>query len=220
MPALLSTTSRHPVGLILCLTLLLGTAAGAQQAGEAPSVPEAGGTLSFGGERQALIPDELDSVEPSYTSRPPNLDGILDEEAWLNAAIIDDFIQQEPAEGDPATERTVVRLMYDDERLYVGVEAYDSIANGVIATEMRRDSLQLLDEDNFQLILDTFNDKRSGYMFVTSPLGAKLEQQIAEEGEGASAAPGRGPQDRARSRSLRNSFSTNYSTPAPRASAV
>ena len=49
---------------------------------------------------------------------------------------------------------------------------------------MRRDSLRLLDEDNFQIILDTFHDRRSGYMFVTSPLGAKLEQQIAEEGEG------------------------------------
>ena len=49
---------------------------------------------------------------------------------------------------------------------------------------MRRDSQRLLDEDNFQIILDTFHDSRSGYMFVTSPLGAKLEQQIAEEGEG------------------------------------
>ena len=49
---------------------------------------------------------------------------------------------------------------------------------------MRRDSDRLLDEDNFQLILDTFNDSRNGYMFVTTPLGAKLEQQISEEGEG------------------------------------
>ena len=49
---------------------------------------------------------------------------------------------------------------------------------------MRRDSDRLLDEDNFQVILDTFNDSRNGYMFVTTPLGAKLEQQISEEGEG------------------------------------
>ena len=49
---------------------------------------------------------------------------------------------------------------------------------------MRRDADRLLDEDNFQIILDTFNDSRNGYMFVTTPLGAKLEQQISEEGEG------------------------------------
>ena len=55
---------------------------------------------------------------------------------------------------------------------------------GVVATEMRRDSDRLLDEDNFQVILDTFKDSRNGYMFVTTPLGAKLEQQIFDEGEG------------------------------------
>ena len=123
-------------------------------------------------------------MEPTRIEDGPDLDGVLDEEVWLTAAVIDDFVQQEPAEGDPATERTVVRLMYDAQSLYVGVEAYDSQADGVIATEMRRDSRRLLDEDNFQIILDTFHDSRSGYMFVTSPLGAKLEQQIAEEGEG------------------------------------
>ena len=49
---------------------------------------------------------------------------------------------------------------------------------------MRRDSDRLFDEDNFQVILDTFKDSRNGYMFVTTPLGAKLEQQIFDEGEG------------------------------------
>ena len=49
---------------------------------------------------------------------------------------------------------------------------------------MRRDSPRMLEEDNFQIILDTFRDSRSGYMFVTNPLGAKLEQQVFEEGGG------------------------------------
>jgi len=123
-------------------------------------------------------------VEPRRVDQPPVVDGRLDEEIWLSAAVVDDFVQQEPAEGEPATERTVVRLLYDASALYLGVEAYDSAPEEVIATEMRRDSLRLLDEDNFQVILDTFHDRRSGYMFVTSPLGAKLEQQVSEEGEG------------------------------------
>ena len=123
-------------------------------------------------------------VEPTRVKQGPVLDGHLDESVWKQVAVVEDFIQQEPSEGEPATERTVVRLIYDAEMLYIGVEAIDSQPEDVIATEMRRDSPRLFDEDNFQIILDTFQDGRSGYMFVTSPLGAKLEQQITEEGEG------------------------------------
>ena len=130
------------------------------------------------------LPSERYRVEPRGIERGPTIDGHLDDEVWSSAAIIEDFIQQEPSEGDPATERTVVRLLYDARALYIGVEAFDSDPGGVVATEKRRDSPRLFDEDNFQIILDTFRDRRSGYMFVTSPLGAKLEQQVAEEGEG------------------------------------
>ena len=147
------------------------------------------GTLRLGGEE--LIDDpateppaERYHVEPTHIEDGPVLDGVLDEEVWLTAAVIDDFVQQEPVEGDPASELTVVRIMYDEQSLYIGVEAYDSQADALVATEKRRDSQRLLDEDNFQIILDTFRDRRSGYMFVTNPLGAKLEQQVAAEGEG------------------------------------
>ena len=132
----------------------------------------------------ALPSSERYNIEPTRIENGPDLDGALDEDVWLTAAVIDDFVQQEPSEGEPATERTIVRFMYDEQSLYIGVEAYDSQAGGVIATEMRRDSARMLDEDNFQIILDTFRDSRSGYMFVTNPLGAKLEQQVAQEGEG------------------------------------
>ncbi len=180
-----NSSGLHRATLCVCLCLGVATAS-AQPAQEAN--PPAGSTTavsaSVDASSQTLAPSERYNVEPTRTPAAPRLDGVLDEPAWQSAAIIDQFVQQEPSEGDPATERTVVRLMYDERALYVGVEAYDSVSNGIIATEMRRDSRQLLDEDNFQLILDTFHDSRSGYMFVTSPLGAKLEQQIAEEGEG------------------------------------
>ncbi len=123
-------------------------------------------------------------VRPLRVEKGPRIDGVLDDEGWQLAPLIDEFIQQEPKEGSVASERTEVRLMYDARNLYIGLRAFDSEPAGVIATEMRRDSPRILDEDNFQVIIDTFNDHRSGYMFVTSPLGAKLEQQIFEEGEG------------------------------------
>ena len=146
----------------------------------------ASGTLQLPVESQAPSPpSERYRVEPVRVDEGPRLDGVLDEEVWAVAAVIDEFVQQEPAEGAPASELTIVRMLYDEQVLYIGLEAFDSDPNGVIATEMRRDSPQFFDEDNFQIILDTFQDSRSGYMFVTNPLGGKLEQQITEEGEGA-----------------------------------
>lgn len=124
------------------------------------------------------------SVEAKWTDRAPVIDGALDEDVWKDATLIDVFTQQEPSEGEPASERTEVRLLYDAGHLFIGVRAFDSDARRIIATEMRRDSTRMLDEDNFQVILDTFRDSRSGYMFVTNPLGAKLEQQVFEEGQG------------------------------------
>ena len=126
------------------------------------------------------------SVAASRVDVAPVLDGVLDEPVWSAAEAIDAFVQQEPDEGAPASERTEARILYDGENLYIGVRAFDSEPDGVIATEMRRDSDRILDEDNFQIILDTFKDFRSAYMFVTTPLGAKLEQQVFEEGEGGS----------------------------------
>ena len=125
---------------------------------------------------------QLYTVSAVRVDEAPVLDGVLDEAVWLRAAVVDEFVQQEPDDGAPATERTEVLILYDAENLYIGLRAHDSESGGIVATEMRRDSQRILDEDNFQIILDTFNDSRSGYMFVTSPLGAKLEQQISNEG--------------------------------------
>ena len=114
----------------------------------------------------------------------PELDGVMDDAVWESAVVVEDFVQQEPEEGAPASERTEVRIANDGKNLYLGVRAFDGDPAAIVATEMRRDSDRILEEDNFQVILDTFMDSRSGYMFVISPLGAKLDQQVFEEGEG------------------------------------
>ena len=112
----------------------------------------------------------------------PRIDGVLDEPIWEDAAVISDFIQQEPAEGAPATERTEVRVVYNGSSLFIGVRAFDSSHEPPRATEMRRDADRILEEDNFQVILDTFMDTRTAYMFAVTPLGAQLDQQIFDEG--------------------------------------
>ncbi|MGE0157787.1 MAG: DUF5916 domain-containing protein [Gemmatimonadales bacterium] len=112
----------------------------------------------------------------------PSIDGVLDEAIWRDAAVIRDFIQQEPAEGAPATERTEVQVVYNGSSLFIGVRAFDSSHEPPRATEMRRDADRILEEDNFQVILDTFMDTRTAYMFAVTPLGAQLDQQIFDEG--------------------------------------
>ncbi|MEM7415061.1 MAG: DUF5916 domain-containing protein [Gemmatimonadota bacterium] len=127
---------------------------------------------------------ESHRVRAVETTTPPILDGIFEEREWGRGALIDALVQQEPNEGAPATEDTEIYLLYDAETLYIGIRAWDR-SGTVTATEMRRDSDRILDEDNVQLIFDTFKDSRSGYMFVTNPLGAQLDQQVFNEGEGA-----------------------------------
>ena len=121
-------------------------------------------------------------VSAVRVSERPTLDGVLDDAVWRGASLIDGFIQQEPTEGAPATERTEVRVLYTTTSLFLAVHAFDSQPDQVIATEMRRDSDRIFDEDNFEVILDTFMDSKSAYMFVVTPLGAQLDQQIFDEG--------------------------------------
>ncbi len=125
---------------------------------------------------------ERPSVRAVLATEAPKIDGVLDEAVWGTANPVEQFVQQEPNEGQPATDRTEVRVLYDKGHLFIGVRAYASLP--VTATEMRRDADRLFDEDNFQVILDTFHDSRNAFMFLTTPLGAKLEQQIFDEGEG------------------------------------
>lgn len=130
----------------------------------------------------AQPPSERYRIEAVHVDEGPVINAVLDDDVWRSAAVVEDFIQQEPFEGSAASERTEVRVLYDDANLYLAVRAYDSNPEEVVATEMRRDADRILEEDNFQVILDTYQDSRSAYMFVVSPLGAKLDQQVFDEG--------------------------------------
>ena len=90
--------------------------------------------------RSARAPGRAPDVAVTRTSEAPVMDGIVDDASWALADVASDFLQREPQEGQPASERTEVRVLYDDENLYVGVIAYDSNPSAVLATEMRRDA--------------------------------------------------------------------------------
>src|SRR5437867_13245394 len=86
------------------------------------------------------------------------LDGRLDEPDWMRADSLTDFRQREPRMGEPATERTVVRVLRDAGALYVGIRAYDGAPRRIRATQLRRDA-SLSSDDNVQFIIDSFRSE-------------------------------------------------------------
>ncbi len=105
------------------------------------------------------------------------VDGILREPVWSTADSISDFRQREPASGAEATERTVVRVAYDADALYVAVRA-DEPADDVRATQFRRDA-DLTADDNVTILIDSFHERRGAFLFRTNPVGAMWDAQLS-----------------------------------------
>src|SRR6266849_10822646 len=135
---------------------------------------------------QAMLGQES---EPSATANPelagriaqavrversPRLDGTLDDPIWLQAVPINDFRQREPYEGQPATERTEVRVLYTRNEVYFGVACHDSVGAGPVATQLRRDLTQELD-DYLEIVIDSRRDRRNAYVFQINPLGTQRD---------------------------------------------
>ena len=109
------------------------------------------------------------------------IDGILDEPVWQQAEPLTGFVQAEPLEGQPASERTVVRLLYDDEAVYVGVMLESSDSGQIIVTDTSRDA-NLAQMDSFEVIFDTFHDRQNGFVFGTNAAGAEFDAQVRSQG--------------------------------------
>ncbi len=102
------------------------------------------------------------------------LDGRLDEPAWAASVPATGFRQHEPNEGQPATQQTEVRILYDDVALYLGARMYDSLgARGVRGYLTRRD--QQNDGDYLEIIFDTFHDHTGRTVFQINPAGVKTD---------------------------------------------
>ncbi|MGE0041345.1 MAG: DUF5916 domain-containing protein [Vicinamibacterales bacterium] len=112
---------------------------------------------------------------------PIVIDGTLDEPSWQLAPLANGFIQNDPDEGEAATFDTEVRLLRDDEALYIGVLAHDGDPSAIIVNELKKD-FNTGSGDAFGVIIDTFRDERNGFMFVVNPAGAKWDAQMSNEG--------------------------------------
>ena len=103
------------------------------------------------------------------------IDGNIDEVDWQAAEVSDAFLQQEPYIGSAPTERTEMRLLYDDTNLYVSFICHQKWP--VVVNELRRD-YSPADTDSINILFDTFDDDRNGFMFQMNPGSALRDMQI------------------------------------------
>ena len=110
----------------------------------------------------------------------PVINGILDEEFWKSGKWTDDFIQYEPYNGNPASQRTEFSILFDDDNLYVGVKAFDTSPDSIVRRLTRRDQV---DGDLVAVIFDSFHDLRTGFLFGVSATGVKYDLMFTNDGQ-------------------------------------
>ena len=125
---------------------------------------------------------ELPRMSIHQTSEEIKVDGILDEPVWQNVEPIRQLYQIQPDQGEPATEQSEVRIMYDGKKLYFGFIFYDSEMDKIVANDMRRDSSGLRSNDYGFLLLDTYNDRRNAVFFRFTPVGGMEDTAVSNSG--------------------------------------
>ena len=123
------------------------------------------------------------AVASAVRARPaaPRIDGVLDETAWVAAPVFSDFLQQDPNEGQPASEPTEFRVLYTNDALFIAVRAYDSEADEIAAILARRD--QRSPSDEVTINIDSYHDRRSGFSFTVNAAGVKRDAYLFNDNE-------------------------------------
>ena len=181
--------------LIAALVLLTLPLAGATRLAAAPQDPQsareaAAPALEIDGPPAPAPPATITrdasgraTVRAVRLDAPLQLDGVIDEPIYAAVQPFGDFIQQAPDEGAPATDPTDTWIFFDDQSIYVAARVYESVPESEwIANEMQRDSFQLINNDGFIVVFDTFYDRRNGFAFRVNPIGGFSDRQITDEG--------------------------------------
>ena len=131
---------------------------------------------------EVILPDRSIAAARIDVDEAPTIDGDLSDLSWTSAAVLDDFRQVQPDTGAPATERTVLRIMYDENNLYFGIYAYDSEPDLIILRSMARDA-EIYTGDNVGFFLDPGPTRRNAYSFQISPSGGRNDSLYLNNSE-------------------------------------
>ena len=121
------------------------------------------------------------TIRANRLTTPLRVDGVLDEDVYQRVAPVSDFVQTEPDPGAAATERTDIWVLFDRDNVYVVARCWESHPERMIVNEMRRDSNNILQNENFAFILDTFYDRRNALIVNLNPIGGRSDGQITDE---------------------------------------
>ena len=185
---MIPSTDREIRRLLCVLVPLCAVITPSSSLGQSPAEPNASGAG----------PVELHADAPrAMAVRIPGsiqIDGRLNDASWVGVPPITRFTQIDPEEGEAATQPTEVRIVYDDEALYVGAMLYDL---GEIQTRLARRDARIPDSDLFSVYIDSYHDHQTAYRFATNPSGQKLDEIVSDfsggrAGIGLSSRPGVG----------------------------
>lgn len=163
---------------LVCLLMVVAGGNAFAQSDTASSDATAAGLPAAVFTRQA---DGRAIVRATRITEPIRLDGRLDEAAYGEVEPISDFIQQEPDNGAPVTERTQAWVLFDDKNIYIACRCWDTHPERIVANDMRRDSPNLGQHDSFAVAFDTFHDGRSGFLLYLTAIGARRDTAIVDE---------------------------------------
>ena len=182
---------------VLCSIVIWGSAfpspSLAGQQSETSDTAAASGPMTppgYTGPPIPVLPEVVTRGESGVTiravriDRPPRIDGSLDETVYVEIRPVSGFTQVDPRNGAPASQQTEVWLLFDNAHVYVSARVWESELDRMVANEMRHDAAASLSENEiFTVTLDTFYDRRNGYVFVINPLGGRAEGQLSNESQ-------------------------------------
>jgi len=120
-----------------------------------------------------------DVIPKTYTtvrlSSPIKIDGLLNDDGWKNVPVADNFIQLDPTEGNPITQKTEVKIAYDNTAIYVYAMMYDNSPDSILHELGLRDEGESINADRFRFAIDTYNNRQDGYVFEVSASNVQSE---------------------------------------------
>jgi len=134
---------------------------------------------------EASRAQESDHPRRSYVTHPvepgpPRIDGHLNDACWATVEWASEFVQWEPAEGQPPTHQTAFKILYDSENLYIAYRAYDTEPNAIASLLSRRDGFP---GDWVEINIDSYHDRRTAYSFTSSVSGVRGDEFVSSDGD-------------------------------------
>ena len=123
--------------------------------------------------------DTLRVAMASRITQTVKIDGLLDEDLWKNAKVISGLVQNRPIEGQPATQKTEIRIVYNNYAIYIGAMMYDTAPDSILKQLGKRDE-QDLNADDFYFRVDTYHKNQDAYLFGVNAGGVQFDFRFSD----------------------------------------